>query len=81
MSEYLWSFLLYMDRDTEIRSTYSTPNQQKLSISMQITSSLLGKGYTVCLDNYNNSPALAVFLKRCTTVCIGTLRLNRKIDL
>jgi hypothetical protein len=35
-----------------------------VAIVMKVTEPLLGKGYTVCLDKYNNNPALAVFLKR-----------------
>jgi hypothetical protein len=44
---------------------------------MKITAPLLCKGYTLYLDNYSNSPVIAVFLKRHTVDCIVTLRLNR----
>jgi hypothetical protein len=45
---------------------------------MKLTDSLLGKGYTVWMDDYYNSSELAHFLKRHNTGCTGTLRLNRK---
>jgi hypothetical protein len=75
----LWRFIVYTGKDTDIQSTYITPNTPKTTaIVMKLTEPLLGKGYTVWTDNYYNSPELAHFLKRHNTDCLGTLRLNRK---
>jgi hypothetical protein len=37
---------------------------------------LLDKSYTVWLDNFCNSPALARLLKHNGTDCVGTLKIN-----
>jgi hypothetical protein len=39
---------------------------------------LLEKGHPVWLDNFYSSPALARLLKHKGTVCVGTLKINRK---
>jgi hypothetical protein len=69
---------LYKGKDTDIQSTYITPNTPKTAaIVMKQIEPILGKGYTVWMDNYYKSTELAHFLKRHTTDCVGTLRLNR----
>jgi hypothetical protein len=45
---------------------------------LKLIEDLLGKGYTLWIDNYYNSPDLAAFLKRQGTNVAGKLLLNRK---
>ena len=46
---------------------------------MKFMEPLLGRGYTLWLDNYYNSPTLAREQKTVhDTDCVGTLRINRK---
>jgi hypothetical protein len=40
---------------------------------------LLEKDHTVSLDNVYNCPALARLLKHKGNVCVGTLKVNRKV--
>jgi hypothetical protein len=68
---------LYTQAKTDIQSTYITPNTPKTTaIVMKLIEPLLGKGYTVWMNNYYNSPELAHFMKRHSTDCVGTLRLE-----
>nr|XP_034195065.1 piggyBac transposable element-derived protein 4-like [Osmia lignaria] len=48
------------------------------AIVLSLIQPLLGKGYTLWLDNFYTSPALARFLKEHRTDCVGTLKTNRK---
>jgi hypothetical protein len=43
---------------------------------MKLIEPLLGKSYTVWMDNYYNSPQFPHFLKINITACVGTFRLN-----
>jgi hypothetical protein len=59
----LWHFLVYTGKDKDIQFTYITPNTPKpTAIVIKLIEPLLGKGYTVWIDNYYNSPELAHFL-------------------
>ena len=76
---YLWSFIIYTGKDTIISSPLSESLNNKTSeLVMQLVNPLLGKGYTLWMDNYYNSPLLVAVLKKHRTDCVGTLRLNRK---
>jgi hypothetical protein len=48
------------------------------AIVLKLLEPLLHKGYTVWVDNFYNSPALAKTLKAMVIDCVGTLKLNRK---
>jgi hypothetical protein len=77
---YLWSFLVYTGKDTELDSTLLTPDMNKpTSVVLQLVEPLLKQGRTVWMDNYYNSPFLARTLKNTyRTDCVGTLNSNRK---
>jgi hypothetical protein len=77
---YLWSFIVYTGKETEIDSPFVTTDTPKTEATvMKLMQPLLGRGYTLWLDNYYNSPALARNLKTVhATDCVGTLSLNRK---
>jgi len=78
-SGYLWSFIVYTGKGTIIQSHIITENMNKTTaIVLKLLEPLLHKGYTVWMDNFYNSPALARTLKAVGTDCVGTLKLNRK---
>jgi hypothetical protein len=78
-SGYLWSFLVYTGKDTQFKSSLLTQAMTKTTaIVLHLIEPLLHKGYTVWLDNFYNSPALARLLKSKATDCVGTLKINRK---
>ncbi|KAI5651899.1 transposase IS4 domain-containing protein [Phthorimaea operculella] len=74
---YLWRF--------EVHANKFTPNDQQSplyastpTIVLNLLRGLEGKGYTVWMDNYYNSPALARQLKILGFDVVGTLRTNRQ---
>jgi hypothetical protein len=77
---YLWSFLVYTGKDTEVDSLLITPDTNKTSaIVLKLVEPLLKQGWTVWIDNFYNSPSLARLLKIThKTNCVGTLKLNHK---
>jgi hypothetical protein len=78
-SGYLWSLVVYTGRDTHFQSSLVTQEMNKTTaIVLHLVEPLLGKGHTVWLDNFYNSPALARLLKDKGTDCVGTLKINRK---
>lgn len=76
---YTWNIMLYTGSGMEIINPNIPVDASKTeSIVLSLMEQLLGKGYTVWMDNFYNSPRLAKFLKENKTDCAGTLRLNRK---
>ncbi|XP_063634991.1 piggyBac transposable element-derived protein 4-like [Cydia splendana] len=54
------------------------PQNATAQIVQNLAKPLLGKGYTLIMDNFYNSPLLARYLKSQKTDCFGTLRVNRE---
>ncbi|XP_023725727.1 piggyBac transposable element-derived protein 4 [Cryptotermes secundus] len=78
-SGYVWSFLVYTGQGMELTNQYVTAEKNKTTaIVVTLLENLLGRGYTVWMDNFYNSPDLARFLKSKNTDCVGTLHTNRK---
>ncbi|PNF31583.1 hypothetical protein B7P43_G00790 [Cryptotermes secundus] len=78
-SGYVWSFLVYTGQGMELTNQYVTAETNKTTaIVITLLENLLGRGHTVWMDNFYNSPDLARFLKSKNTDCVGTLRPNRK---
>ena len=78
-SGYVWSFLVYTGQGMELTNQYVTAETNKTAaIVVTLLENLLGRGHTVWMDNFYNSPDLARFLKSKNTDCVGTLRPNRK---
>ncbi|KAG8224460.1 hypothetical protein J437_LFUL003183 [Ladona fulva] len=78
-SGYLWSVLVYTGKDTAIKSPYvKSYTSKRATVVMKLVEPLLGKGYTLWMDNFYNSPSLACLLKNHSTDCVGTLKLSRK---
>jgi hypothetical protein len=76
---YLWKFIVYSGSETDIETTLDYGERNKMSsIVSKLIEDLLGKGYTLWMETYYNSPNRAAFLKRQGTNVAGTLRLNRK---
>ena len=77
---YLWSFIVYTGKDTIMESALISPDTPKTeAIVKKLIEPLLGRGHTVWMDNFYNSPNLARELKTVhNTDCAGTLRLSRK---
>ena len=73
---YLWNFIVYTGKETE----YVTDNIPKTeSIVKKLVGPLLGRGHTLWMDNYYNSPSVARELKTIhATDCVRTLMLSRK---
>jgi hypothetical protein len=63
----------------ELANQFVTAETNKTAaIVVKLTESLLGRGHTVWIHNFYNSPVLARFLEVQKTNCVGTLRDNRK---
>ncbi|XP_021913223.1 piggyBac transposable element-derived protein 4-like [Zootermopsis nevadensis] len=78
-SGYVWSFLVYTGKDMELTNQFVTAETSKTAvIVVKLLEPLLGRGHTVWMDNFYNSPHLARFLKSKKTDCVGTLRPNWK---
>jgi hypothetical protein len=61
---YLWSFLVYTDKDTKLDSPLITADTSKTSTTvLKVIQTLLKQGQTVWIDNFYNPPALARTLK------------------
>ena len=63
-----------------LQSSPITPDTPKTAaIVLELLEPLFGRGHTLWLDNFFNSPELARKLKiEQSTDCVGTLKLNRK---
>ena len=63
-SGYLWSFTVYTGKDTILDPPFISKDMPKAThIVLKLSEPLLQKGYTLWMENYYNSPALARFLK------------------
>ncbi|KAG8238687.1 hypothetical protein J437_LFUL016566 [Ladona fulva] len=61
---YLWSFIVYIGKDTEVHSSLTMGDVNKTAkIVLNLSQPLLGQGRTLWMDNYYNSPILARILK------------------
>jgi hypothetical protein len=73
-SGYLWSFIIYIGKDTRFH--------QRIKVKQQLLCSLVeplpGKGHKLWMDNFYSAPVLAIRLKFIKTHCAGTLCLNGK---
>jgi hypothetical protein len=73
------SFIIYVRKDTLFQTAFISGNTNKTAaIVLSLVEQLLKKGYTLWVDNFYNSRALAQKLKSLNIDCVGTLRLNRK---
>ena len=80
-SGYLWSFIVYTGKETILDSPLISKNMPKATaIVLQPSEHLLHKGCTLWMDNYYNSPALAMFLKSCNTDCVETVRVTGRLS-
>jgi hypothetical protein len=70
---YVWSFLVYTGKSIVTAETNKTA-----AIVVKLTENLLGRGHTLWMDIFHNSPDLARFLKSKKTDCVGTVHGNRK---
>jgi hypothetical protein len=77
---YLWSFLVYAGKDTELNSPLITADTNKTTATvLKLVEPPLKQGLIVWMDNFYKSPCLAKILKTIhKTDCVGTLELNRK---
>jgi hypothetical protein len=71
-------YSLYWKGDNFGVTLISKDTPKGTAIVLKISEPLLHKGYTLWMDSYYNSPALAKFLKSCKTDCVGTIRVNGK---
>jgi len=76
----LWCFLVYTGKNTVLQSSLITPDTPKTApIVLELLEPLFGRGHTLWIDNFFNSPELARKLKiKHSTDCVGTLKLSRK---
>jgi len=59
-SGYLWSFIIYTGKDTVFQKAFISGDTNKTAaILLSLVEPLLGKGRTLWMDNFYNSPALA----------------------
>ena len=68
-SGYLWSFIIYTDKDTVFQTAFILGDTNKTAtIVLSHVEPLLKKGRMLWMDNFYNSPALAQRLKSLKTV-------------
>jgi hypothetical protein len=78
-SGYLWSFAVYTGKEIILDSPIISKNMPNATaILLQLSEHLLNKDYTLWVDNYYNSEAMAKFLKLCSRDCVGAVKANRK---
>ena len=78
-SRYLWSFIIYTGKDIGFQTTIISGDRNKTAaIVLSLAEPLLKGGRTLCMDNFYNSPVLALSIKTLKTDCVGTLRLSWK---
>jgi hypothetical protein len=76
---YVWSFIIYTEQGMELTNQYVNFDTNKTAATMiKLMEPLLGRGHTLWMDNFYNSPELAHFLNSKKTNCVGTLHVNRK---
>jgi hypothetical protein len=59
-SGYVWSFLVYTGKDMDLTNQFMTT---ETAIVVKLLENLLGRGHTVWMDNFYNSPDLARYVK------------------
>ncbi|XP_064641303.1 piggyBac transposable element-derived protein 4-like [Lineus longissimus] len=77
-SGYIWDFFVYTGKDTEYRQEYRQMDSMGAKVVLTLAHNLLGKGYTVNMDNFFSAPQLYDKLCESNTDAVGTLRANRK---
>ena len=75
-SGYMWKEFTHIGPAMQLEQ--SNDNLKTSRIVMTLLHDLLGKGYTVYMDNYYTSPTLFRELIANNTDAVGTVRLNRK---
>jgi len=77
---YLWCFLVYTGKNAVLQSVLITPDTPKTAaIVLELLEPLFGRGHTLWIDNFFNSPEFARKLKiKHSTDCVGTLKLSKK---
>ena len=80
LCESMWCFLVYTGKSTVLQSSLITPDTPKTAaIVLELLEPLFGRGHTLWLDNFFNSPELARKLNiEHSTDSVGTLKLNTK---
>ena len=75
----MWSLIIYTGKDTLFQTAFISGDTNKIAaIVLSLVEPLLEKGHTLWMDNFYNSPSLALRLKSLKTDCVGTLHLSRK---
>jgi hypothetical protein len=78
-SGYVWSFLVYIGKGMKLANQFvSSETNKTAAIVVKLTENLLGRGHTVWMDNFYNSPELARFLKSKKKQTVGTSHDNGK---
>lgn len=75
---YLWRFEVHAGHDVTDEHEVSPITGIVPALVLRLLTGLEHKGYTIWMDNFYNSPALARELKCRGFDCVGTLRTNRK---
>lgn len=75
LSGYIWNFLVYTGKETEMLSTQGLYGER---IVKSLLSDLTGKGHNLYLDRFFTSPSLAQELHCLKTNICGTVMKNRK---
>ena len=70
-ASYTWNFKIYTGQD-------KTVGLASTKIVLDLNADLLGKGYTIYLDNWFSSPDLYLKLHGQKTNVVGTVRKNRQ---
>lgn len=73
---YIWNSIVHTGTGMELVD--SPDGLTSSRIVLTLARDLLGKGYTIYMDNWYSSPSLFRHLKRNLTDALGTVRLNRK---
>jgi hypothetical protein len=76
----MWCFLVYEGKNTVLESSLIMPETPETAVVvMKLPDTLLGRGHTLWMVNFYNTPELARHLNiKHSTACVGTLKLNRK---
>jgi hypothetical protein len=78
-SGYLWNFIIYSGITTDLNSSVvPADNLKTTQIVIKLVEPLFGRGHTLWMDNFYNSPDLCLLLKKSGVNVAGTLRLSRK---
>jgi hypothetical protein len=75
-SGYIWNSIVHTGPNLELDESNDMLTSSRIVLTL--TKELLGKGYTLYMDNWYSSPALYRQLRSNQTDALGTVRLNRK---